>query len=198
MILGFWLDQPIWLMFGLLALVFAGAVALIRLMATVPPTRNFCLSLGGVVAPYFGCVSVLLALLTGFVANDTWERQRQAVRAVQAERDSVLAAYDLSMATASDMSHIRADLAAYLDAVVTDEWERMQDGEASPKAGEALDRLLQAVAAPRISVEAGLAAHQALLDTVMRLRSARGDRLSLAQSRIDQSKWLTLLRPVRP
>lgn len=193
MILGFWLDQPVWLMFGMLAAAFAGAITLIRIVATATPTRTFCLSLGGVVAPFFGSVSVLLALLTGFVASDAWERQRQALRAVQAERDSAVAAYDLSIATVSDMAHIRADLTAYLDAVVTDEWERMQDGEASPKAGEALGRLLQAVATPQISIGSGLAAHRALLDTVLRLRAARGDRLSLAQHAIDQSKWLTLL-----
>ncbi|MFE1601675.1 bestrophin-like domain [Methylobacterium sp. ID0610] len=193
MILGIWLDQPVWLIFALLAAVFAVAILLIRLILVAPPTRAFCLGLGGVVAPFFGSVSVLLALLTGFVANDAWERQRQAVRVVQSERDSALATYDLSIATVSDMSNIRTDLAAYLDAVVTDEWVRMQDGESSPRAGEALGRLLQAVAAPQISAEAGPAAHNALLTTVLRLRAARGDRLSLAQNTIDQSKWLTLM-----
>lgn len=193
MVLGFWLDQPVWLIFAALASLFGAAIGLIRLVAVSGVSRGFVASLGGVVAPFFGAVSVLLALLTGFVANDAWERQRQAVRAVQAERDGAVAVYDLSLATVSDMAAIRAHLAAYLDAVVGEEWERMQDGETSPRAAEALGRLLQAAAAPRVSVEAGLAAHRALLDTVLRLRGARGDRLALAQHASDQSKWLTLL-----
>ncbi|GBU19129.1 MULTISPECIES: DUF4239 domain-containing protein [Methylobacterium] len=193
MILGFWLDQPVWLIFALLGALLAGVVGMIRLVATLPLTRGRWLRLTGLVAPYFSSISVLLALFTGFVANDAWERQRQAVRTVQTEGDTAVAIYDLSLATVSDMAHIRAHLAAYLRAVTGDEWHQMQTAQASPKAAEALALLLQAVVVPSVGADAGAASQTALLDLVLRLRAARSDRLSLAQSNSDETKWLALV-----
>jgi len=195
MILGLWLDRPVWLMFALLALPFLGLCAVLSSLTVWRRSRPLMQGLGtGIVAPYFNAISVLLSLLTGFVANDAWERQRQASRVVQAERANARAVYDLSIATASDMAGIRAALADYLDAVIGEEWAAMAErGGSSERAGAALTRLLQAVADPRVGPEAGPAAQSTLLDAVMTLRSARGDRLSLAQAKDDETKWLTLL-----
>ncbi len=145
------------------------------------------------VGPYFGALSVLLALLTGFVANDTWERQRQAGRVVQSESDNALAVYDLSIAAVSDMSTIRNDLHVYVEAVVEDEWPLMSEGRTSAKAAQALGALLQEVAKPQIAAQAGAPAQSALLNSVLRIRSDRGERLSLNQHRTDDTKWLVLL-----
>lgn len=195
MILGLWLDQPVWLMFTLLAVPFLGACAVLSSLTNWRRSRPLMQSFGiGIVAPYFNAISVLLALLTGFVANDAWERQRQASRVVQAERANARAVYDLSIATASDMSGIRASLAEYLDAVTGEEWIAMAGtGGSSHRASAALGHLLQAVADPKVGTEAGLPAQSTLLDAVMNLRSARGDRLSLAEAKDDETKWLTLL-----
>lgn len=195
MILGMWLDQPVWLMFAILAVPFLGVCGLLWLLTVWRRSRPLMLSLGtGIVAPYFNAISVLLALMTGFVANDAWERQRQASRVVQVERANARAVHDLSIATVSDMRGIRDALAAYLDAVVGEEWKTMaEEGRSSPQAGAALARLLQAVADPRVGTGAGLPAQSALLDAVMALRSARGERLALADTQGDGTKWLTLL-----
>ena len=194
MLLNLWLDQPVWLIVASLSGLFLGAVALLCLLPQVPVLRPRVLRLGsGVVAPYFGSVSVLLALLIGFVANDAWERQRQATRIVNAERASLLAIHDLSLATISDMRAIRERLAAYADALIADEWPKMLDGESSARASAALGDLLRAVADPRVGVEGGAVAHAALLDAAMNLRAARGDRLALSETRGNQSKWITLL-----
>jgi xanthosine utilization system XapX-like protein len=194
MILTAWLDQPVWLIFTLLAAVFALATVLLCLLSNLPPTRPLLHKLGlGIVAPYFNAISVMLALLTGFVANDAWERQRQASRIVQSEKTNLLAAHDLSLATASDMSGIRRRLTAYAEALIDDEWPKMTDGASSITAGEALGALMQAVADPRHTTEAGAVAHGALLDAVMNLRAARGERLGLSDAQGDQSKWLTLM-----
>ncbi|HEX8416573.1 MAG TPA: hypothetical protein VF641_03125, partial [Methylobacterium sp.] len=194
MILGYWLDQPVWLIFGLLAALFAAAVLTLCLLSNLHATRPGMQRLGtGIVAPYFGSISVLLALLTGFVANDAWERQRQASRVVQAERTNVLAVHDLSIAAAPDMADVRAALVAYVEALVEDEWPKMSEGASSARAAEALGRLMQVVADPRKGVEAGMVTHAALLDAVMSLRTARGERLALSDAQGDQSKWLTLL-----
>lgn len=194
MILGLWLDQPLWLMFGSVALLFGAASALLCLLSRAAATRPVMLRLGtGLVPTYFTAISVLLALMTGFVANDAWERQRQAAKVVQAERANARAILDLSLATVSDMAPIRQALAAYLEAVVGDEWARMGEGAHSPAAGQALGRLLQTVADPKIGTEGGAVAQAALLDAAMALRAARGERLALADAQGDETKWLTLL-----
>lgn len=193
MILGLWLDLPVWLIFTSLGGVFAAAVAVLVLLTNLTSTRSAMLRLGtGIVPTYFTAISVLLALLTGFVANDAWERQRQASRVVQNERSNLLATHDLSLATVSDMAEIRAALVDYADALVADEWPKMTDGLSSPRAGAALGQLMTAAADPKHGVS-GQAAHALLLDAVMNLRTARGDRLALADAQGDQSKWLTLL-----
>ncbi|MCC0807601.1 DUF4239 domain-containing protein [Methylobacterium sp. W2] len=194
MVLTFWLDQPVWLMFVLLSAVFAVCMGVLSILSTWSATRPGMHKLGvGVVAPYFNAISVMLALLTGFVANDAWERQRQATKIVQSEKTNLLAVHDLSLATASDMSAIRARLLAYANALIDDEWPKMTVGEASTNANEALGQLMQSVADPRHSTEAGAAAHGSLLDAVMNLRAERGTRLGLSDVHGDQSKWLTLM-----
>jgi hypothetical protein len=162
-ILSAWLDQPVWLIFTLLGAGFAVVAGLLWLVSNLRPTRPLLHRLGlGIVAPYFNAISVMLALLTGFVANDAWERQRQASRIVQSERTNLLAAHDLSLATASDMSGIRKRLLAYAEALIDDEWPRMTEGASSNAAGEALGALMQAVADPRHTAEHPLTWHRSL------------------------------------
>ncbi len=191
--LSFWLNQPIWLMFLILAAGFLISAALIYGLSFSPWTRSTALSLSGVVAPYFAALSVLLALMTGFVASDTWERQRQADRIVQSESDNVLAVYDLSIAAFSDMSAIRKALKAYVDAVVKDEWPRMSKGLLSAQADEALALLLEEVAKPEIATVAGNPVQSALLNSVLRIRSDRGARIAVNEHSVDDTKWLGLL-----
>lgn len=195
MLLGIWLDQPIWLMIGSLASLFAAVCLIIIGLTNITSTRvHLLVNADGIVASFFSSIGILLALLTGFVANDAWERQAKASRIVQTERANLIAAYDLSEATASDMSSIRAALVAYADAVITDEFPKM--GTKSPysvQAGKALSHLMTLVADPVHTAESGSVAHTALMTTAMNLREARGERLALSSAESDDSKWLTLL-----
>ena len=106
--LTFWLDQPIWLIFGSLAcLVLAWCLMLITLTNT-KRTRPFIVGVSTGIAPAFvGVVSVLLSLLIGFVANDAWERQRQASRVVQTESAQARAVYNLSRSVSKDLPDFR-------------------------------------------------------------------------------------------
>jgi hypothetical protein len=186
--LSFWLNQPIWLMFLVLAAGFLVSASLIYLWTFNRWTRSFAMSFGGVVAPYFTALSVLLALMTGFVASDTWERQRQADRIVQSESDNVVAVYDLSIAAVSDMSGIRKALHAYVDAVIKDEWPGMSSSRISTKTADALAALLQEVAKPEIGTAAGNPTQSALLASVLRIRSDRGAR-SMSTVSMTQNGW---------
>jgi hypothetical protein len=188
-----WLDMPVWGIFGVLAGLFAASAALIHWLSFGDRIRPRSSTLGGVVAPFFGSVAVLFSLLTGFLANDVWDRNRQASRDVMAERDGLLALHAISLAAVPGLNDVRAAALRYAQALVQDEWPRMTDQESSDKAGTELQSLLGRVADPQIGAQAGQAAQGALLDTVLRLRSTRDDRLSLIGDRSDRTKWAAVV-----
>ena len=186
-----WLNLPVVAVFLVLAAYLAAATVVIHWLTFGRATRPLAQSLAGVVAPYAGALAVLFALLTGFLANDVWERERRASRAVLAERDGLLEVHVLSII--SDMAGVRAALLTYLRTVVADEWPRMADQERSAAADEALGVLLREVARPDAGAEVGPAVRGALLNGVLRARSARDDRLVLSNDQSDATKWLSVL-----
>lgn len=193
MIFDIWLDMPVWGIFASLAGAFALCACLIHWLSFGTIVRPFSSTVVGVVAPFFGAVAVLFALLTGFLANEVWDRNRQASRAVMSEREGLLALQAISTATVSDMEDLRAAARLYAQTLIQDEWPRMRDQDSSAKAGQALLGLLARVSNPQIAVEAGSAAQAALLDTVLKLRSARDDRLALSGDQTDRTKWASVL-----
>jgi hypothetical protein len=172
-IFNIWLDMPVWGIFGSLAGLFSALGLLIHGLCFSERMRPRSSTFAGVVAPFFGSVAILFSLLTGFLANEVWERNRQAGRAIMAERDGLLAVHAISLAAASDMREIRIAVQDYAKALVDDEWPRMMDQEGSVKAGQELLNLLTLVSNPKVSTDAGQAAQGALLDTVLKLRSTR-------------------------
>ncbi len=193
MIFDRWLDLPVWGIFGALAVTFAFSAASLYWLtfsATMKPRTS---TLVGVVPPFFGAVAILFALLTGFLANDVWDRNRVANRSILSERDAMLAIQAMSIAAASDMSGIRAAVQDYARTLIEDEWPLMQEQESSPKASDALNALLARVADPRVGTDAGTAAQGVLLDTVLKLRSSRHDRLAMSDDRSDRTKWAAVL-----
>jgi hypothetical protein len=186
-----WLNLPSVAVFLVLAAYLAVATVVIHWLTFGRATRPFAQSLTGIVAPYAGSLAVLFALLTGFLANDVWERERRASRAVLAERDGLLEVHGLSVV--SDMAGVRDALLTYLRTVLADEWPRMADQERSAAADEALSVLLREVARPDAGAEVGPAVRGALLNGVLRARSARDDRLVLSNDQSDATKWLSVL-----
>ncbi|RDI61802.1 DUF4239 domain-containing protein [Microvirga subterranea] len=193
MIFDIWVDLPVWGIFGSLALLFATTALLIHRLCFSELTRARSSGFVGVVAPFFGSVAVLFSLLTGFLANEVWDRNRQAGRAILAERDGLLAIHAISLATVSDMKEIRAAAQGYAKALIEDEWPRMTEQESSPKAGQELMGLLTRVSNPQVGIDAGQAAQSALLDSVLKLRSTRYDRLALSGDRSDRTKWAAVV-----
>jgi|1186.fasta_scaffold120937_2 hypothetical protein len=188
-----WLELPTFALFALLILFYGIAAALIVWLCARSPLRPRILTLSGVVAPFFTATSVLFALLTGFLASDVGDRNRQAWRAVNTESSAASALYTLSVASASDMQDIRAALRDYLQSVVKDEWPRLGEQGASAKTDETYARLLREVSDPAIATAAGNPVHNALLNSVLRLGEARAARVSLASDRTNDLKWLSVL-----
>jgi hypothetical protein len=188
-----WLDLPIPGIFALLIALYFGMAIVLAIVAFCRPFTKGVQSLGGVVAPFFGAIALLFALLAGFLANDISTRNRQAYNAVQTEAGELHNIYTLSVASASDMQPIRAALKTYVRSVVSDEWPKMADGSTSPATNTAYDKLLSEVSAPTIDAKAGGAVHSALLNATIRLATARNDRLALSLDQTNDLKWLAVI-----
>jgi uncharacterized membrane protein HdeD (DUF308 family) len=190
---GAWLELPVASLFAVLVVFYGLTTAILYWLTFRSPTGAQAKSLTGVVAPFFAATSVLFALLTGFLANDVGDRNRQAWRAVNGEASAIAGLHTLSIASASDMAAIRTALRAYVRSALTEEWARMADAGFSPHTDGALADLLREVSDPAIARDAGQAVHTALLDTVIRIREARSVRLALASDRTNDLKWATVL-----
>ncbi len=188
-----WLDLSATGIFVSLFVLYFGMTLLLAVVTFCRPLAQKTQSLSGIVAPFFGSVAILFALLSGFLASDVGERNRHAYRAVQAETGELHNIYTLSIASASDMSSIRAALTAYVNSVVSEEWPAMADGQTSPRTDLLYDGLLKEVSAPSIARASGNAVHAALLNATIRLGTARNERLALAADHTNDLKWIMVI-----
>jgi Protein of unknown function (DUF4239) len=188
-----WLDLPVAGVFAVLTLLYAATAVLIAWLSYGPPLWPRVRKLDGVVAPFFGAVGILFALLTGFLAGDIADRNRQASRVVQAEVAELRNVHTLSVASASDMRDIRAAWTRYVSGVVRDEWPAMTDGASSAAVGTAYEDLLREVSDPKIATQSGAPVQSALLAATVRVGTARSERLALASDSTSALKWEIVL-----
>jgi hypothetical protein len=186
-----WLGLPIPVIFATLFGFYLGTAALLVWLSFRSPLKSRVQSFKGVVAPYFGSVGIIFALLVAFLSNDIWDRNKQAERVVFTESDTLIALYSLSLASGSDSKVLRSSIRGYASAVVEDEWLRLQAQERSTKADAALNALLREVALPGTSKDSGV--QRTMLDMVLKIRVAHEDRLQLSYDRTAVTKWVAVL-----
>jgi Protein of unknown function (DUF4239) len=169
----------------------ASALGLVRLSfgALVGPwVRSF----RGVVAPFAGAIVIIFSILVGFLANDVWDRNRRAAAAVRGEGANLISLHALAAALGAPHVAIDRAIRAYATAVIHNEWPRMENGEAAPEAEAAQDELLQTVVQSDIAL-GNAALDGLLLDTAVKVREARGDRLALSSDFSESAKWTCVL-----
>jgi hypothetical protein len=186
-----WLALPIPVIFASLFAFYLSTAALLNWLSFRSPLKGRVQSFKGVVAPYFGSVSIIFGLLVAFLSNDIWDRNKQAERVVLIESDTLVALYSLSIASGSDSKALRSSIRGYASAVVEDEWPRLQSQDRSTKTDAALDALLREVALPGTSKDFGV--QRTMLDMVLKIRAAHEDRLELANDRTAVTKWGAVL-----
>jgi Protein of unknown function (DUF4239) len=188
-----WLLLPLPALILILAAFYsASALVLIRLSfgATAGPwVRRF----RGVVAPFVSAIVVIFGILTGFLANDVWDRNRRAAATVRGEGASLISLHALAAALGTPHVAIDRAIQAYAIAVIDMEWPRMENGEASPEAEAAQDALLETVAQSDSAVGGNAALDRLLLDTALRVREARSDRLAFSSDFSENFKWSCVL-----
>jgi RsiW-degrading membrane proteinase PrsW (M82 family) len=192
-VIAAWLGLPSLALCAVLVLFYGASAVTVVWLCHFRPVGPHTKTFSGVVAPFFGSVSILFALLTGFLANDIGERNRHAARTMLAEADGLRTTLTLSIASASDMAGIRAALKTYMTSVLNDEWPHMVDRGGAVATDNAVADLLREVSDPKIATEAGQAVHSALLNAVIRVRSARSDRLEISLDHTNDIKWIMVL-----
>jgi hypothetical protein len=186
-----WLAWPVVLVFASLFLVYLGAAALITWLCFFSPLRERIQGFKGVVAPFFSSTAVIFGLLIAFLANDIWDRNKQAERIVAIESETLISLFSLSAASGGDNQRLRAAIRAYVDAVVQDEWPRLARQQRSSRTDTAVNALLQEVAQPGNAKDASV--QRTMLDMVLKVHAAHEDRIALAFDRTVVTKWLAVL-----
>ena len=188
-----WLDLPAFGIFATLCVLYFGIALALATLAFRSPLSARIKTLNGVVAPFFSAVAILFGLLSGFLASDVGDRNRQALRAVQTEAGELNNIYTLSVASVTDMHEIRIALKDYARSAARDEWPAMLDGGHSQATATVYDDLLRRVSDPSITRDASAAVHSALLTAAVRVGNARTDRLSLSSDTTNDLKWISVL-----
>lgn len=189
----FWINLPAPALFAVLAVPYALVAFAIYRVTYRTRLRAAIHGMSGIVPPFIGTVGILFGLLTGFLANDIADRNRQAARAVLSEANALHDAYTLSIASYSDRSTIRAAMREYARSALRDEWPHISDVGRNAKTEAAFEELLREVADPNIPRVAGQAVHAALMSAISRAGIARSERLSLGGDLTSGIKWLTVL-----
>ncbi len=189
-----WLDLPAPGIFAALIILYFGFSLCLALIAFRSRLARPITSLTGVVAPFFGSVAILFALLTGL------SRQRcQRAQPPRTSRGSRRKPVKFTTCIRSawhrprTCSPSRRAIKAYVASVVTDEWPAMDKGQTSPLTGAAYDELLHEVSNPSIAKASGPAVHSALLADALRIGSSRNERVAISTDHTNDLKWLVVI-----
>ncbi len=187
-----WLSLPLWEAVSLLAAAYCAAALLLLWLSFGAATGRWIRRFQGVVAPFVGAAVTVFAILVGFLASDVWDRSRRASAAVRAEATDLMSLHALAKVMGKPHESIDRAIEGYVIAVIRFEWPSMRGGEPAPEAEAAQDALLQTVAKPD-SVASGNALDRLLLDTALKVREARIERLALSSDFSASDKWACVL-----
>jgi hypothetical protein len=173
-------------------LLFFIAAAIVWL-THLSPARPFFASCIGIVGPFFASVAVLFGLFAAFLANDVQHQNAAAKAAVFREADGVRTVLRLAEALGDAGRPLKAATLGYAQAVLNNEWPAMQQPGSAVEFLGASRNLALAVLAPNLIAAVLTAVHQTILDSMVEIRQARRDRLSLLAGESDFMSWLAML-----
>ncbi len=173
-----------------LSAVLPVAVALILFFAAARgPLAAPIRATGGIVAPYFGSVSILFGLFAALLVGDVWQKANEAKRAVQAEGEAIQVLAHLSRAGGIDVVVIPR-LKSYIAAASAEEPYASSIATTRTATANAYLELLTAISrAPGLDG----AVRTAMLTTARELQKAHDERLSLANDVTAPIKWFAIL-----
>ena len=144
------------------------------------------------VGPAFQVLTVLFALLLGFLAADIWAQQRQAVEASFKEGISLQQLRDLTEPSALDAGDARPMIAQYQAAVVGREWGASFNHAPDPLAAAAINNLRLYGQKLALDGKPAVLASE-WMRSVNDLEESRDRRLLIGADTTDNSQWVVVL-----
>jgi hypothetical protein len=185
---------PIWgvgLLLGSVAVLGAVLLEIItRRLVSIETRRRH----NDVAAAMFSIVGVTYAVLLAFVAMLAWNGFNKAKAASYMEAAAILDVYNASLGSApAEGSSLRSDILGYTRRVVTVEWPAQAEGHPVDQESPYLDALNRLVLAEHPTLAADADLRLLLLQSIMRLRDARQERLLAAQTTVPGIVWFVVL-----
>lgn len=141
----------------------------------------------------FAVIGVLYAVLLAFVVIISWERFYDAEKAVTAEAGAAATIYRLSIGLdQSSATALRANLSAYLNSVLADEYPAMARGRSSAVTTRMLSDLYELVVRYRPTDLHDSALQKDLLEELDQLTQKRRERLVMAEGTVPDVIWFVL------
>jgi len=140
----------------------------------------------------FAVVGVVYAVLLAFLAIAVWQRFDDAQTRVSDEASRLIVVYRRVDAFPESRASLRRQIVRYVEALVNDEWPKMNEGTASAKA----DALIEGIALHVRHLKANTPAQQVMLtslvDGVQATMMDRDDRLVLSNTGLNAFLWTIL------
>jgi hypothetical protein len=185
-------SRPGWVLILLLFLLTALAMtgpALIRRFVEVEQLRS-----NNEVAGFkYAVIGVLYAVLLAFVVVITWERFYDAEKALAAEAGTAATIFRLSGGLdETSAARLRANMAAYLQSVLADDWPAMAGGRSSPVTTRVLSDLYEELVHYRPADLHDADMQKDLLSELDQMTRARRERLVMAEGTVPNVIWFVI------
>jgi ABC-type multidrug transport system fused ATPase/permease subunit len=187
----FFYALPIWLstllVLGVSLAIGLGSSLGVRLLFRLKPSaeeKEVGINLMQVVAAYIG-------ILLAFAGVVVWQAFGDAETAVHQEAASAAQLYRDLTTYGPETLTARADLRAYVESIVNDEWPLLKHGEVSMKTEVALARLFEGIGEIRPPDNRDSAIYAEAFSNLNDLVAHRRDRLTHSQSGIPILLWIT-------
>ena len=194
--MGLWLLKLPVLAMGaiILGLVYLGTAIIYRAVMSLAKDERMFRAFKAISPGMLPPISVVFALLVGFMAAQVWSDSDKAHTAVDREAGALRDAVLISTAFPESEHRFKALIRSYIQDAVTQEWPAMGRQEATltlapPRLSEALRLALGLQATTPGQVDA----QRELVSAVKTALDARRDRIILSTSRVNWVKWTVLL-----
>lgn len=194
--MGLWLLHLHVLAMGaiILGLIYLGTAIIYWAVMTLAKRDRLRVAFKAISPGMLPPISVVFALLVGFLAAQVWSDSDRARVAVNAEASALRDAILVSSAFPDSEHRMKTLIRSYIQDVVTDEWPAMDSQTATltltpPRISEAL-RLALGLQA---TTPGQLDAQRELVSAFKAAFEARRTRIILSSSRVNWVKWTVLL-----
>jgi hypothetical protein len=187
-------QYPIWAVGLSLAVAAVIGTMLLEIAVRRVVSAEFRRQHNDVAAAIFSIIGVTYAVLLAFVATVAWEGFNKAKAASHQEAAVIL---DVFQAADGLDEPVRAKLIdglnRYTSTVIAIEWPAQAEGHVARAGDKYLDDLQRIAARPGTAAAADGNLHALLLQSLMRLRDARQERLLAAETTIPGIVWFVVI-----